>query len=162
MRDLPRVRQRMQNWWRGTKGFRQERPNLFVYSPLRAAVAVPAPVALDQPVRADAGDPAVDARDRVLSADRLDVPPDAARPRSARRRSIRSLTIYYCIDDFASSSPGAKRIVASEERLFKDADLVFVTSERLRRAGARASAIACTCSRSASASSASMPCASRR
>ncbi len=47
------------------------------------------------------------------------------------------LTIYYCIDDFASSSPGAKRIVASEERLFRDADLVFVTSERLRQRAAR-------------------------
>src|SRR6516165_2550322 len=34
VRDLPRVRQRIRNWWRGTKGFRQERPNLFVYSPL--------------------------------------------------------------------------------------------------------------------------------
>src|SRR6185295_13328931 len=33
-RDLPRVRQRIRNWWRGTKGFREERPNLFVYSPL--------------------------------------------------------------------------------------------------------------------------------
>ena len=47
------------------------------------------------------------------------------------------LTIYYCIDDFASSSAGAKRIVASEERLFKSADLVFVTSERLRERAAR-------------------------
>jgi hypothetical protein len=34
IRDLPRVRQRFKNWWRGTKGFRQERPNLFVFSPL--------------------------------------------------------------------------------------------------------------------------------
>ena len=33
-RDLPRVRQRVRNWWRGTKGFREERPNIFVYSPL--------------------------------------------------------------------------------------------------------------------------------
>src|SRR5215467_7513866 len=32
--DLGRVRQRIRNWWRGTKGFREERPNLFVYSPL--------------------------------------------------------------------------------------------------------------------------------
>src|SRR3989442_15124190 len=31
--DLPRARQRVRNWWRGTKGFRQERENLFVYSP---------------------------------------------------------------------------------------------------------------------------------
>src|SRR5438093_745166 len=32
--DLPRVRQRLRNWWRGTNGFRQERENLFVYSPV--------------------------------------------------------------------------------------------------------------------------------
>src|SRR5438034_10382635 len=34
MRDLPRVRQRLSNWWRSTKGFRQVSDNLFVYSPL--------------------------------------------------------------------------------------------------------------------------------
>src|SRR4030095_17009488 len=38
------------------------------------------------------------------------------------------LTVYYCIDDLAASSPGAARIVPSEERLFRRADLVFVTS----------------------------------
>src|SRR5262249_60997481 len=47
------------------------------------------------------------------------------------------LTIYYCIDDLASSSPGARRIVTSEEQLFSAADLVFVTSERLRQRAAR-------------------------
>ena len=34
LRDLPRLRQRIRNWWRSTKGFRRDRPNLFVYSPL--------------------------------------------------------------------------------------------------------------------------------
>jgi len=34
LRDLPRVRTRLRNWWRGTKGFRQERENLVVYSPI--------------------------------------------------------------------------------------------------------------------------------
>ena len=34
LRDLPRVRQRVRNFWRGTKGFREERPNIFIYSPL--------------------------------------------------------------------------------------------------------------------------------
>jgi uncharacterized SAM-binding protein YcdF (DUF218 family)/glycosyltransferase involved in cell wall biosynthesis len=47
------------------------------------------------------------------------------------------LTIYYCIDDLASSSPEARRITASEEQLFREADLVFVTSERLRERAAR-------------------------
>src|SRR6266404_4463458 len=32
--DLPRLRSRLRNWWKSTKGFHQERPNLYVYSPL--------------------------------------------------------------------------------------------------------------------------------
>ena len=90
VRDLPRVRQRIRNWWRGTKGFREERPNLFVYSPLRAAAAVFARGAVGQPVPADAGAAALDARDRVLPADRLDVPADAAGARPDARARSRS------------------------------------------------------------------------
>ena len=30
VRDLPRLRQRIRNWWRGTKGFREEQANLYV------------------------------------------------------------------------------------------------------------------------------------
>jgi glycosyltransferase involved in cell wall biosynthesis len=49
------------------------------------------------------------------------------------RRAIRpELTIYYCADDFASSSVAAGRIRSSETTLLGEADLVFVTSERLR------------------------------
>src|SRR5207237_10631443 len=50
-----------------------------------------------------------------------------------------ALTIYYCIDDLAASSPGARRIASSERRLFTQADLVFVTSEKLRERAARVS-----------------------
>src|SRR5262249_46040199 len=46
------------------------------------------------------------------------------------------VTIYYCIDDLASSSPAARRISHSEAALFRQADLVFVTSEKLRRRAA--------------------------
>src|SRR5262249_54042217 len=46
------------------------------------------------------------------------------------------VTIYYCIDDLASSSRGARRISRSEAVLFRQADLVFVTSEKLRRRAA--------------------------
>ena len=134
--DLGRVRQRIRNWWRGTKGFREERPNLFVYSPL----VVPLPysrlarwvnrfvlfTALRRWMRATGFYrpivwtflPTPLALDLIRELDPL-------------------LTIYYCIDDLASSSPGARRIVSSEERLFTDADLVFVTSDRLRERASR-------------------------
>jgi uncharacterized SAM-binding protein YcdF (DUF218 family)/glycosyltransferase involved in cell wall biosynthesis len=134
--DLGRVRQRIRNWWRGTKGFREERPNLFVYSPL----VVPLPysrlarwinrfvifTALRRWMRATGFYrpivwtflPTPLALDLIRELDPL-------------------LTIYYCIDDLASSSPGARRIVSSEEQLFADADLVFVTSDRLRERASR-------------------------
>jgi uncharacterized SAM-binding protein YcdF (DUF218 family)/glycosyltransferase involved in cell wall biosynthesis len=137
-RDLPRVRQRFRNWWRGTKGFRQERPNLFVYSPLllplpysRAARAINRFLlagALRRWMRATGFYrpivwtflPTPIALDVIADIDPL-------------------LTIYYCIDDLAASSPGARRIASSEARLFERADLVFVTSEKLRERAARIS-----------------------
>jgi uncharacterized SAM-binding protein YcdF (DUF218 family)/glycosyltransferase involved in cell wall biosynthesis len=138
VRDLPRLRQRVRNWWRGTKGFREDRPNLFVYSPLllplpysRAARWVNRFLlarALRRWMRATGFYrpivwtflPTPIALDLIHDLD-----PE--------------LTIYYCIDDLAASSPGASRIVPSELRLFKEADLVFVTSEKLRERAARVS-----------------------
>ncbi len=136
VRDLPRVRQRIHNWWRGTKGFRQERPNLFIYSPL----LLPLPYfwlarwinrwLLSRALR------------RWMEAVGFNRPVLwTFLPTPLALDIIRvvdpQLTIYYCIDDLASSSPGARKIVTSEERLFRTADLVFVTSERLRERAAR-------------------------
>ena len=131
MRDLPRVRQRIVNWWRGTKGFRREGDNLSVYSPL----LLPFPYSS-----------IVLRLNRVLFVRALRRWMRAANfgrpivwtflPTPLVREVIPRLdplvSVYYCIDDFASSSPGARRIVASEEQLFREADLVFVTSEKLR------------------------------
>src|SRR5215472_10995131 len=136
VRDLPRVRQRIRNWWRGTKGFRQERPNLFIYSPL----LLPLPYfwlarwinrrLLSRALR------------RWMEAVGFTRPILwTFLPTPLALDIIRAVdpqvTIYYCIDDLASSSPGARKIVTSEERLFRQADLVFVTSERLRERAAR-------------------------
>jgi uncharacterized SAM-binding protein YcdF (DUF218 family)/glycosyltransferase involved in cell wall biosynthesis len=137
-RDLPRLRQRIRNWWRGTKGFREERPNLFVYSPLLV------PLPYSRAARGVNRFLLVRALRRWMRAIGFHRPIvwtflptpialdliDAIDP---------EVTIYYCIDDLAASSPGAKRIVSSEQRLFAQADLVFVTSERLRERAARAS-----------------------
>lgn len=138
VKDFPRLRKRLTNWWRSTKGFRQERQNLFVYSP----VILPFPYSrLARMVN------------RVLMGRALSRWMKAAGfgrpivwtflPTPLVREVIRDLdpfvTIYYCIDDLASSSPGAWRITEHEQRLFKEADLVFVTSEKLRQRAAQQS-----------------------
>jgi uncharacterized SAM-binding protein YcdF (DUF218 family)/glycosyltransferase involved in cell wall biosynthesis len=128
--DIGRVRDRIRNWWRGTKGFRQERENLFVYSPLllpfpysRVARWVNRHV-LFRPLR----------RWTTATGFRRPIvwtflPTPVAR--DLIREVDAALTIYYCADDFAASSYGARRIRQSEASLFADADLVFVTSQKL-------------------------------
>ena len=133
--DMPRVRKRILAWWRATKGFREERENLFVYSPL----LLPFPYSrvarwinryfMFRALRRWAD---IIGFHRPILWSFLPTPLaldliGAIDPR---------LTIYYCIDDLARSSPGARKIVTSEEKLFKQADLVFVTSEKLRQRAA--------------------------
>ncbi len=130
LKDLPRLTHRIQNWRRGTKGFRQERENLVVYSP----ILLPLPYSrlaqwinrflLLQPLR------------RWMRASRFHRPILwTFLPTPLVLNLIEELdpelVVYYCIDNLAESSKGAARITASEEKLFSRADLVLVTAKKL-------------------------------
>jgi uncharacterized SAM-binding protein YcdF (DUF218 family)/glycosyltransferase involved in cell wall biosynthesis len=128
--DIGRVRDRIRNWWRSTKGFRLERDNLFVYSPL----LLPLPYSrvarwfnrhlLFRPLR----------RWMAVTGFRRPIVWTFLPTQTARdliRELDASLTIYYCADDFAASSHAARRIRRSETQLLAEADLVFVTSQKL-------------------------------
>lgn len=43
-----------------------------------------------------------------------------------------AVTVYYCVDDLPSSSPAAMRLRRTDAQMLSAADLVFVTSHRLR------------------------------
>jgi len=135
LRDLPRLRHRIRNWLRSTKGFRQEGENLFVYSP----VILPFPYSpLARRINRWL---LLQAIYRWMKATRFDRPIVwTFLPTPLTREVIKGLdpqlTIYYCIDDFASSSSQARKIIQSEQQLFREADLVFVTSEKLRQRAA--------------------------
>ncbi len=112
--DLPRVRKRLISWWRATKGFREERPNLFLYSPL----LVPFPYSrLARWINRSFMLRALRRWMRVTGFHRPIVWSFLPTPLALDLiHAVDSqLTIYYCIDDLASSSVGARRIVASEE-----------------------------------------------
>src|SRR6187455_2361671 len=134
--DMGRVRDRLRNWRRGTKGFREERPNLFVYSPLVL------PLPYSRIARWINRQLMVRSLTRWIRATSFSRPIVwTFLPTPLVLDLIRQLgpvaTIYHCVDEFSSSSADAKRIVASEEELFRSADLVFVTSEKLRERAAR-------------------------
>ncbi len=131
IRDLARVGKRLRNFWRGTNGFRQERDNLFVYSP----IVLPFPyLRLSRWINRYT---MLRGLRRWMGAVRFGRPivwtflptPLALDLIEAVDPAV---CIYHCTDDLGSSSHEARRIVASERLLFRRADLVFVTSEKLR------------------------------
>jgi uncharacterized SAM-binding protein YcdF (DUF218 family)/glycosyltransferase involved in cell wall biosynthesis len=132
LRDMSRLRRRLRNWWRGTKGIRQEGENLFIFSPL----VMPFPYSrmarwINRAI-------IVRAVQRWMKAMRLERPLvwtflPTGLALDLIRKMDPELVVYYCIDDFAASSPAASAIRGTEHRLFEQADLVFVTSERLRQ-----------------------------
>jgi len=136
LRDVPRVKSRLRNWRRGFKGFREERHNLFICSPLvlplpYSRVARWINVAVLSRILRRWMQAIGFKRPIVLTF----LPTPLAR--SLLRELQPELTIYYCIDNFASSSSGAAQVTRSENALFREADLVFVTSEALRARAAQ-------------------------
>jgi uncharacterized SAM-binding protein YcdF (DUF218 family)/glycosyltransferase involved in cell wall biosynthesis len=135
LRDLPRLRRRIRNWSKGPGGFREERPNLFVFSP----IILPNPYSrIATRINRFLLMRSIRRWMRATGSSRPLVwtflPTPLAHAIVAEIDPV--ATIYYCIDDLASSSPEARRIASSEEAMFKKADLVFVTSEKLRRRAA--------------------------
>ena len=134
--DLGRIRSRLRNWWRGTKGFRLERKGLYVYSPL----VLPFPYsrigcAINRALMMRALRRWMQATDFHRAVVWTFLPTPLAR--ELIHALDPELVIYYCIDDLASSSAQARRITKSEIELFREADLVFVTSEKLHERASR-------------------------
>ena len=135
VRDLSRIRQRAMNWWRSTKGFREVSPNLFVYSPLFLPFPYSAAARwFNRSVMFRGLQRWMAAVDFHRPIVWTFLPTPLAR--DLIRALDSSLVIYYCADDFAATSPAARRVSDSEHELFRQADLVFVTSERLREKAA--------------------------
>ena len=134
-RDLPRLRKRLRNWSKGPGGFREERPNLFVLSP----IVLPGPYSrIATRVNRFLLLRSIRRWMRTLGVSRPIAWTFLPTPLAHELITFLdpALTVYYCIDDLASSSPEARRIASSEEAMFRRADLVFVTSEKLRHRAA--------------------------
>jgi len=130
MTDAGRLWKRFLNWKKGYKGIRKLSKNLYVYSPLilpfpysKIAVRINKFIILSTIKRwmriMEFHDPIVWSFLPTPIVPNLSAELDP------------SIFIYYCIDDFASSSKGAAKIKKIEEKVIKMADLVFATSHNL-------------------------------
>ena len=130
LKDLSRIRRRWRNWRRGVYGVRQERENLFVFSPL----VIPLPHSrlaawlnrrlllwiLQRWMRAVGfSSPVV----WTFLPNRLTL--------DLLAHIDHRLLIYYCIDRFSVSSTAARKIERAEVELLRRSDLVFTTSQAL-------------------------------
>jgi glycosyltransferase involved in cell wall biosynthesis len=133
LRDLPRLRHRLRRWRRGIP---EEQRDLYVYSPL----ILPLPYSrLACSINHRIVARAIRRWIRRVSSSRPLLWTFLPTPlvHELIRDLDPELTVYYCVDDLPSSSPGARRLVPSDTELLRTADLVFVTSEKLRARAAR-------------------------
>jgi len=130
LRDISRIRDRIKNWFKGVKGIRKEKENLYVFSP----VILPFPYSriarwinkylmlsvIEKWMKImDSDDPIIWVfLPTGMSLDLLN---------SINKR----LVIYYCLDNFKAVSYYARKIERYEAKILKKSDLVFVTADIL-------------------------------
>jgi len=127
-KDLSRIKKRISNWLKGTRGFRKEMDNLYIYSP----VIFPFPYSkiarwvnrrmLIRPIRnwikiMEFYEPII--WTFLPTGTALDI----------INNIERKLLIYYCIADFGVLTGNSKKVNKTEEELIKESDLVFVQGE---------------------------------
>ena len=130
LRDIPRLKKRILNWFKSVKGVRKERENLFVYSP----VILPFPYS--RIARWVNKRLVVSAIKRLARTIGLSDPVIWTFLPTGITLDImdeidHKLIVYYCIDNFAASSHSAKKVLRTENELIKRSDLVFVTAQNL-------------------------------
>ena len=129
--DIGRMRERITNWIKSVRGFREVQPGLTVFSPLflpfpysRIASAINRFIlsrSVKQWIRsAHFHNPVIFTFLPTPLAQALIKDVDSA------------LVVYYCVDNMSGSSPDVQQLVPWENILFREADLVFVTSEAIR------------------------------
>lgn len=130
LKDIPRIRKRLSNWLKSTKGFKKALPNLYLYSP----IIIPFPYswiarrinrflllrALKRWMKvAEFNNPIIwTFLPTPLVLDMVENIPH-------------KLFLYYCTDNFSATSKMARKIVKSENKTLSRADLVFVMSKNL-------------------------------
>ena len=131
LKDCGRIWSRLCNRWKGVAGFREVAPGVTAYAPL----ALPLPY-FGPAIRFNAWMISRAVR-RWLAAVGGETPVawtflPTRLARSILREISPRATVYYCIDNFLASSAEARKVQGSEEALFREVDLVFVTSRELQ------------------------------
>ncbi len=135
-KDMPRIRRRIINWLKSTKGFRREANNLYIYSPIIL------PLPYSRIARWFNKRLLIPALWRWMKAAEFHDPIIWTFLPTGTALDIinnidRKLLIYYCIADFYELAGKSKKIQKIENELIKKCDLIFAQGETLAQKCAR-------------------------
>ncbi len=130
IRDILRIKNRIKNWFKGIKGIRKEKDNLYIFSPM----ILPFPYfRFANWINSHSILSILEKWMEVIDFSNPIIWTFLPTPLSLNIADNlkKKILIYYCIDDFSVSSVSVKKIKKSEKKLLKKTDLVFVTSKAL-------------------------------
>ncbi|MDP1853079.1 MAG: ElyC/SanA/YdcF family protein [Candidatus Omnitrophota bacterium] len=132
LRDIPRIKKRIVNWFKSVKGFRKERYNLYIYSP----IFIPFPYS--RLARWANRYLILSHLKRWLKLMKFDNPIIwTFLPTLTALDIIASIEkkalVYYYIADFDQLTHDSKKLKKAEERLMRECDVIFVQGEYFRR-----------------------------
>jgi uncharacterized SAM-binding protein YcdF (DUF218 family) len=130
IKDLPRLKSRIKNWFSGVKGIHSESDNIFIYSP----ILLPFPYlrivrAINRHIMLSVLEKWI----KLMNFNNAVIWTFLPTPLSLEVIDFltKKIIIYHCVDKFSESHKGLKKISFYENKLLKKADLVFVTSRSL-------------------------------
>ena len=132
IRDLPRIKNRVKNWFRGIKGIRKERENLYIFSPL----VLPFPyLRIARWINLHLILPILEKWMKIMDFSNVII--WTFLPTGISLDIIDNLNkkvvVYYCIAEFAELVKCPRKIKKTEKELLKSSDIVFVQGEELKR-----------------------------
>ena len=128
--DAKRLKKRIFNWLKSAKGFRRERENLYVYSPL----ILPFPyLRIARWINRVILRRSLNRWMKLMHFNNpliwsfLPTPIVLSLMEDISHKAF----IYYCTDNFAATSKAAKKILGYERKVLQKADIVFATSKQM-------------------------------
>ena len=132
IKDMPRIKKRFTNWIKGLKGIRKEKKNLYVFSPM----VFPFPYSgICKYINGTILLTVIRAWMKTFNFYNPIIfifLPTQLSLYMADKIESKKLLIYYCVDRFASVPGISKKIKITENKILKEADLVFAVTETLR------------------------------
>ena len=128
--DLGRLLKRAKNWFNSIKGYRKEKENLYIYSP----IVLPFPYSkLAQWINKHI---LLNSLRRWMRVTNFQSPIiwtflPTATAYDIIKNIDNKMSVYYCIDNFRVSSTSARKIKNDEIKMIRYVDRVFVTSQKL-------------------------------